>query len=675
MRLKHIAAIGAAFAAAAAVAVYATLSSLNFEELRGIAETQVAAATGRELKIAGAVDLQISLNPAIALEDVTFANAQWGSRPTMLTVKRLELEVSLLPLLLGDVRIQRLILVEPDLLLETGKDGRGNWLLAEPSKEEEESGAGTAATLPSFTEVAMKDSRVVYRDDRTGRTYRLHLAGLRVSADSGTSAMTVNMTGAANDTAFTMDGIFGSAAELAADGIFPVKLDAEVAGASLTVDGRIEAPLTRQDLDVAMVLRGTSLADLGTMADTPLPRTASFSLAAQVSRQGPEIKATNIAIQVGGSDLAGNLRADLAGPRPVLAGKLTSSILDLGDFLPAQESAAPDTAPAFLFPEVLLPVEAMAAADVDVTLGAGEVRLRPGVGLTDVDMRLTLKNARLSVEPLSAKLTGGALTGALNLEGRAKPPAFALQLEANDVDYGKLLTGMAVTDGVTGTLKATVDVRGIGVSPRAIAAGLNGRVDIVAGEGRIANKLMANAGTGVLDMFSNWEESGDDMILNCALVRLPVRAGVGTSEAILLDTDTVTVGAEGRVDLRDETLDFRITPQAKKASLLSLAVPFRMSGTLISPQFGVDPLGTALGAAKVAGILLNPLVAGGVLLLESGTADQNPCVAAMQATPGQESPDQTQPGSVVDKATRGVTDTLEGVGEGLNKGLKNLFKD
>jgi hypothetical protein len=96
---------------------------------------------------------------------------------------------------------------------------------------------------------------------------------------------------------------------------------------------------------------------------------------------------------------------------------------------------------------------------------------------------------------------------------------------------------------------------------------------------------------------------------------------------------------------------------------------------LISPQFGVDPLGTALGAAKVAGILLNPLVAGGVLLLESGTADQNPCVAAMQATPGQESPDQTQPGSVVDKATRGVTDTLEGVGEGLNKGLKNLFKD
>jgi uncharacterized protein involved in outer membrane biogenesis len=290
-------------------------------------------------------------------------------------------------------------------------------------------------------------------------------------------------------------------------------------------------------------------------------------------------------------------------------------------------------------------------------------------------MRLELKNARLSVEPLSAKLTGGALTGALNLEGRAKPPAFALQLEANDVDYGKLLTGMAVTDGVTGTLKATVDVRGIGVSPRAIAAGLNGRVDIVAGEGRIANKLMANAGTGVLDMFSNWEESGDDMILNCALVRLPVRAGVGTSEAILLDTDTVTVGAEGRVDLRDETLDFRITPQAKKASLLSLAVPFRMSGTLISPQFGVDPLGTALGAAKVAGILLNPLVAGGVLLLESGTADQNPCVAAMQATPGQESPDQTQPGSVVDKATRGVTDTLEGVGEGLNKGLKNLFKD
>ena len=669
MRLKRIAAIGAALAAAAAVAVYATLSSLNFEELRGIAETQVQAATGRALKIAGAVDLQISLTPAIALEDVTFANAKWGSRPSMLTVKRLELEVSLLPLLLGDVRIQRLILVEPDLLLETDQDGRGNWLLAEPSKADD-TGAGATAKLPSFTQIAMTDSRVVYRDGRTGRTFRLHLAGLRVSADSGTSAMTVSMRGAANDTAFTMDGILGSPADLAADGTFPIKLDAEVAGASLTVDGRIEAPLTRQELDAAMVLRGASLADLGMIAAAPLPRTAPFTLAAQVSRQGLEIKATNIAFKVGGSDLAGNLRANLAGPRPVLSGKLTSSTLDLGDFLPPRESAAPDTPAAFLFPEVPLPVEAMAAADVDVTLGAGMLRLMPGVDLTDVDMHLALKNARLSVEPLTAKLTGGAITGALNFEGRAQPPAFALRLEADTIDYGKLLSAMEITDGVAGTLKATVDVRGIGDSPRAIAAGLNGRVDIVAGEGRIANTLMANAGTGVLDMFSAWEETGEDMRLTCALVRLPLSGGIGTSEAVLLDTDTVTVGAEGGVDLRDETLDFRITPQAKQTSLLSLAVPFRMSGTLRAPQFGPDPLGTALGAAKIAGMLLNPLVAGGVLLLESETADKNPCVAALEATPGQ-----APQGSAVDKATRGVTDTLESVGEGLNKGLKSLFKD
>ena len=155
------------------------------------------------------------------------------------------------------------------------------------------------------------------------------------------------------------------------------------------------------------------------------------------------------------------------------------------------------------------------------------------------------------------------------------------------------------------------------------------------------------------------------------LARLPVQDGVATSEAILLDTGTVTVGGEGSANLRDETLDFRVTPQAKQASLLSLAVPFRITGPLRQPQVGPDPLGTAVGVAKVAGIFLNPLVAGATLLLDTQTAERNPCVAALDGGQGAAQPQ----GTILDKATTGVTDTLKGVGEGVGKGLKNLFGD
>jgi uncharacterized protein involved in outer membrane biogenesis len=108
MRLKRILITLAALAAAVVVAVYAVLSSLSFEDLRDLAQDEAKSLTGRELAIAGPIDLKISLKPEIVLEDVTFANAPWGSRPSMVELKRFELQVALLPLLTGDIQVRRL---------------------------------------------------------------------------------------------------------------------------------------------------------------------------------------------------------------------------------------------------------------------------------------------------------------------------------------------------------------------------------------------------------------------------------------------------------------------------------------------------------------------------------------------------------------------------------------
>jgi len=576
-----------------------------------------------------------------------------------------------LPLLLGEVRINRLVLVEPDVLLETGGDGRGNWLFGEAPA----SGGGaaeSARTLPTFSEFAVRDGRAVFHDGKTGRTVRLHLSGLQARAASRTSLLEIAVSGAANDTAFKVEGTLGSPAALAADGSYPLKLAGEVAGVRLEAEGQIEAPLTRQVADLSVSVKGANLADLSTLADAPLPRTGPFSIAAQVRREADEIKATGLAIEVGGSDMAGNLHLSLAKARPVVTGKLAAGLIDLADVSPPSDEVSPTVdPPPFVFPEMPLPMEALSTVDGDITLDAAVLRLRDGLELADVDLRLALTGGRLTVKPLSATLSGGTVTGSLSLDGRQTPPALALQLDASDVDYGRLLADMEIAEGVDGSLRATVDVQGAGASPRAIAAGLNGRFDVVGGEGRISGDLLGAADTGLLDMFSRWGTAGEDLRLNCVLVRLPVEDGVATSEAILMDTDTVTVGSDGSIDLRDETLNFKVVPQAKQASLLSLAVPFRITGSLRQPQVGPDPLGTAVGAAKVAGILFNPLVAGAALLLDSGTANQNPCLAAIDKSQGAAE----TPGTVLDKATSGVTDTLEDVGEGLDKGLKSLFGD
>ena len=60
------------------------------------------------------------------MEDAHLENVSWGSRPELVKIKRLELQVALLPLIRGDIDVRRFILVEPDILLERDKSGRWN---------------------------------------------------------------------------------------------------------------------------------------------------------------------------------------------------------------------------------------------------------------------------------------------------------------------------------------------------------------------------------------------------------------------------------------------------------------------------------------------------------------------------------------------------------------------
>ena len=82
--------------------------------------------TDRELTIGGEMELAISFSPYLVLKEIKFQNAAWGSRPELFTVKRLEIRVSLVPLLFKNIKVDRLMVVEPDILIETDRSGRSN---------------------------------------------------------------------------------------------------------------------------------------------------------------------------------------------------------------------------------------------------------------------------------------------------------------------------------------------------------------------------------------------------------------------------------------------------------------------------------------------------------------------------------------------------------------------
>src|SRR5690606_22817205 len=90
---------------------YAILKSLDLNDYKDVLEAKVEAATGRELTLNGDIELAISLTPRLSISDVTFANAEWGSRPEMVRLERLEAVVDLMPLLSSEVRVNEFVLV------------------------------------------------------------------------------------------------------------------------------------------------------------------------------------------------------------------------------------------------------------------------------------------------------------------------------------------------------------------------------------------------------------------------------------------------------------------------------------------------------------------------------------------------------------------------------------
>ena len=121
--------------------------------------------------------------------------------------------------------------------------------------------------------------------------------------------------------------------------------------------------------------------------------------------------------------------------------------------------------------------------------------------------------------------------------------------------------------------------------------------------------------------------------MNCMAMHVELKEGQAEIDDILLDTERITVAGGGIIDLETEALNILLAPRPKRASLVSLANPVRIEGTLSEPRVSVTRLPRTrrlfgAGAGILAG-LVNP----GFLLLafaDTGTGGANPCDAAIE---------------------------------------------
>lgn len=275
----------------------------------------VQEATGRALTLEGPLRLRPSLRPTLAAERVSFANAAWGSRPEMAKLASLEVALAVLPLMRGEIAIERIVLVEPDILFETDAQGRANWDLvpapgaAPPPGPDQRPAERGAPPQVAVDLVRIERGRLAFRDGRTGRVTTLAVPRLEAAIPAG-APMRLDLEATLDGTAFTIAGTAGPLARLldpAARTPFPLDLTVALAGARVGLKGTIAEPMAGKGYDMTVEAAVPDLARLAALVPgaptVPPLRGIEVSVAA---RDGggpiPELRALRLAL--GESDLS-----------------------------------------------------------------------------------------------------------------------------------------------------------------------------------------------------------------------------------------------------------------------------------------------------------------------------------------------------------------------------------
>jgi len=120
---------------------------IDWNDYKAEITARAKALTGRDLVIGGNIQVTVFPAPALVAHDVRLANLKGAAGPYMARLKTLEIRIAPGPLLSGQVQVETIKLVRPEIALEILADGRGNWEFSPPGGSASQAARGASATL------------------------------------------------------------------------------------------------------------------------------------------------------------------------------------------------------------------------------------------------------------------------------------------------------------------------------------------------------------------------------------------------------------------------------------------------------------------------------------------------------------------------------------------------
>ncbi len=568
---------------------------LPADRIANLAARQFEAATGRALTISGSVTPTFWPVLGARVEGVTLANVAGSDAGPMLTADSVDVGVDLAALIRGDLVVRQFEARAPQIVLERDALGIGNWNFAGVGDEAAPTTeAGTRSALPPIVldRAQIQGASLRYIDRAAGTDVTIQGVSIDLSMPEAGGAATLRISIDRNGQQGEVNATLGSVQALLDGEVVAVTASISADGAQGRFEGRagLEPVAAEGRLSVEISRLGPALQLAGAEGGEPLPdaaRPLTLGGALTLAPSG-SLHLREGVLGVGSNRIRLALDTTFDGERPNIAGQISADTLDLSGFTGGGGGAAASGGTGWPTDRIDASPLALADAQIGVTLGP----VNTGFGSLDaVRGSLTIDRARAVLGLNEVRAFDGTLSGELvanNRNGLSVGGTLALR----NVSLMSALRQTLEFERLSGTAAADLRFLGVGQSLDAIMRSLEGQGTIAFGAGEIV-------GFDLAAMLRNLDASalgaGNSTIYQSIGATFTMAGGVLSNEDLRLEAPLLGVGGRGTVDLGNQTLNYRVTPEAMRNAETgeALRVPLIITGPWSEPRFRLDLEGLA----------------------------------------------------------------------------------
>lgn len=692
-----------------AIGGYLFVRNFDLNQYKSYVEDIVDKQLGRKLAINGNASVGISLIPTLVVEDVELSNAEWASQPQMAKIRRLEIKLSLLPLLHKQLVIDNVALIAPEVYLETSADGKNNWDFGNAASQatvktavQNQKAAYVAnqsavkqnpatALLAGFAakNVVVTDGLLQYADAKSGKTTQVAINAFRLAEESMNDDIKASFDVVFDGQTIKGKTVLGSLNALFnSEEPYPFDITATAYGIDLTALG------TARDLFGSP----TYAAEINVYNPAGNMNAPETTLKTSVVGTLENIEANIAALNIVNNLITGTVKADISGRIPSIDAVLASDKINLQNFstnnnLAIEQSFLIGTAEASpLVPETKIPYDVLKQVNARLNLNVSKLIVNPGMTAENVSVKADLQNGILNVNPLRLNFGGGDIAGTLVVNADTQ----SLKLDATSSNI--LLQNLheefqAAGPGDFGVLSGgntdiKISLSGRGDTYRQLVQSLNGQVIGIVNESVVqtgsVSFLTGNFVSQLLNMMPFMKDGNKKLALNCAVVRADLGGGKAVfPKGIALQSDILKLVSNGSINLVNDKIDFDVRPSAGKIvdtnAVQALSSFIKIKGTLEDPKITLDDKAALKSVVGVA--LSGPAYLGSTLI----NVDPAPCYTALLGTTYQNkfpAPTAAEKAATdvyngadeaVDDSVKAVKDTVKGTAKELENTAKNIL--